>query len=163
MHTVLNEESTIRTILRDTEFLINNSGRAKAFKSWVSSLVAQDDTVKFWCQFIFADCFAYIQLYIAVRCQNWHLRVSALKLMAPLFSAYDRTTYQRLIPHHLAELQKIPENILNCLKKGFTVTITGTKGHAVGLDEAHEMCVNKDLKWPCPVHLLLTSRNTPFS
>ncbi len=45
VHTVLNEESTIRTI-------INNSGRAKAFKSWVSSLVAQDDTVKFWCQFI---------------------------------------------------------------------------------------------------------------
>ena len=144
--TVFNEDCTIHTILRDTEFLIKDSGRAKAFKTWLSTMSASDDTIKFWNQFVFTDCFAYIQLYIAIRCQNWDLRVSALKLMAPLFSAYDRTTYQRLIPHHLAELQKFPETILNSLKQGFTVSITGSKGHAVGLDEAHEMCVNKDLK-----------------
>lgn len=62
--------------------------------------------------------------------------------MAPLFSAFDRTTYQRLIPYHLADLQRYPTN----LQKGFTISINSGKGHAVALDEAHEMCVNKDLK-----------------
>ena len=83
---------------------------------------------------------------MAIRCQNWEMRVSALKLMAPTFKAYDRTTYQKLIPHHLAELQKFPPSIVNKLKQGFTVSISGERGHAVAFDEAHEMCVNKDLK-----------------
>ena len=66
--------------------------------------------------------------------------------MAPLFFAFDRTTYQHLIPYHLGDLQKFPPNILEHLQKGFTVAINGGKGHAVALDEAHEMCVNKDFK-----------------
>ncbi len=74
------------------------------------------------------------------------MRVSALKLMAPTFLAYDRTTYQKLIPHHLAELQKFPPSIMNKLKQGFTVSINGERGRAVAFDEAHEMCINKDMK-----------------
>ena len=60
--------------------------------------------------------------------------------MAPL---HFRTTYQRLIPYHLADIQKLPPEHF---KKAFTISINGGKGHAVALDEAHEMCVNKDLK-----------------
>lgn len=66
--------------------------------------------------------------------------------MAPLFMAFDRTTYQHLIPYHLADLQKFPPDIMNKFKKAFTISIYGGKGHAVSLDEAHEMCINKDLK-----------------
>ena len=112
----------------------------------MKALAEADDTWKFWQGFVFADCFSYIQLHLAIRCQNWNLRVSALKLMAPLFIAYDRTTYQRMIPYHLADLQKFPADILQHLKMAFTVSINGGKGHAVALDEAHEMCINKDLK-----------------
>lgn len=143
---VPDKDSTLRDILKDTEFLVNDSGRGQAFKAWVSAMSDADDTFKFWCQYVFKDCLAYIQLHLAIRCQNWQLRVSALKLMAPLFSAYDRTTYQRLIPHHLADLQKFPAHILDSLKQGFTVSINGGKGHAIAIDEAHEMCVNKDTK-----------------
>ena len=67
-------------------------------------------------------------------------------MMAPLFTAYDKTTYKKLIPNHLADLKKYPPPVLHNLKKGFTVSILGKKGHSVALDEAHEMCVNKDLK-----------------
>ena len=57
------------------------------FSIFIEKVSSKDDTWKFWCQFIFKDCLAYIALYLAIRCKNWKLRVSALKLMAPLFAA----------------------------------------------------------------------------
>ena len=29
---------------------------------------------------------------------------------------------------------------------GFAVSIRGRAGHAIGIDEAHEVCINKDCK-----------------
>lgn len=147
LHDIISDEdTTVRNILNSAEFLLKESGTQQKFKAYLSALAEADDTWKFWQGFVFGDFFAYIQMYLAIRCQDWDLRISALKLMAPLFMAYDRTTYQRLIPYHLADLQKLPPKILQYLKKAFTVSINGGKGHAVALDEAHEMLINKDLK-----------------
>ena len=87
-----------------------------------------DDIWKFWAGFVFRDAYSYISLYLAIRGSN-------------------RDTYERIIPNHLADIRKYPKNILKCFEEGgFTVNISGERWHAVALDEAHEMCVNKDSK-----------------
>lgn len=76
------------------------------FKKFANRMAETDNTWKFWWQFVTQDCLAYVMLHLGIRCSKWNLRVSALKLMVPLFVAYDRKTYQRLIPYHLADIQK---------------------------------------------------------
>ncbi len=140
------QDKTPKELLTTVECLLNDTHQ-KAFQSFIQKSAQTDDTWKFWSQFILQDCLAYVGLFLAIRCQNWNLRVSSLKRMAPLFAAYDRTTYQRLIPNHLADIQTYPAHILQCMQSGgFAVSITGSRGHSVALDEAHEMCINRDMK-----------------
>ena len=134
--------------LSKTQTLLTKMNFEQNFHDFVQKRAEDDDTWRFWKQFAFEDCFAYMSLYLAIRTSNWHLRQSSLKLMAPLFAAFDRTTYQKLIPHHLSDIITCyPDNIKKCLESGaFTVSITGRQWHSVALDECHEMCINKDMK-----------------
>jgi len=67
--------------------------------------------------------------------------------MAPLFTAFDRPNYQQLISQHIVNMLTIPKEILSHLTRGgFTVSIRGRPCHSVGIDEAHEMCINKQCK-----------------
>lgn len=96
------------------------------FQQYMNDLAAQDDTCKLWYKFVMEDCLPYIGLYTAMRSGNWNLRMYSIKQMAALFSAYDRITYQRLIPRHIAELLKAPPEILSCLENGgFVVSLSG--------------------------------------
>lgn len=91
------------------------------------------ETTKFWWQFVFEDCFAYVALHLAMRdglMGQWDLRVAAIKCMAPLFTAFDKTNYQKLIPQHLLDMLTIPKEDLSCLQQGgFTVSILGRPCH----------------------------------
>jgi hypothetical protein len=67
--------------------------------------------------------------------------------MAALFSAFDRPSYQRLLPNHIADIESYPEEVIKAMVAGaFTVKLSNNIGHAIALDEAHEMCVNRDIK-----------------
>ena len=67
--------------------------------------------------------------------------------MVPLFSAFDHKTYQKIIGQHLADVLTMPDNILTMFKQGaFVVSISGREWHSVGIDEAHEMLINKQCK-----------------
>ena len=114
---------------------------------FVAAQAESDDTWRFWSNFVLHDCFCYVGLFLAIRTSNWDLRLSSLKNMAALFSAYDRSCYQKLLPTHIADLQSYPTEVLKCFSAGgFTVKVKGGLGHAVALDEAHEMCINRDMK-----------------
>ena len=107
----------------------------------MNDLRDKDDTWKFWINFLFNDCQAYVGLYIAICCGMWTLRLASLKKMGPVFTAFDRL---KILPHEVASL---PNVVRQCLSRGgFVCNIRGTKKRAVALDEAHEMLVNKDIK-----------------
>ena len=117
------------------------------FMKFVDDMAKKDDTWKFWHGFVFHDCLAYVGLYVAIRGGRWGLRMAALKEMCPLFTAYDRVNYLKILPQHFAALQSLPDEVKGCLEKGgFVCSLKGLKMHSVALDEAHEMCVNKDIK-----------------
>ena len=117
------------------------------FMNFVHKMAEKDAVWNLWVNFVFTNCHCYLTLYLAIRSCNWKLRLSSLNQMAPLFAAFDRDTYKRIIPRHLADLKQCPINELQCLEVGgFTVSITGKRYHSVALDEAHEMCINKNMK-----------------
>ena len=70
------------------------------------------------------------------------MTLSAIKKMAPQCFAFDQNVCMEIMSHHLAQVSQIPSDILECLKRGFTVSITGSAWSNVALDEAHKMLIN---------------------
>ena len=117
------------------------------FTQFMNTEMEKDETFKFWGEFVFKDCFAYVSLYLAIRSGNWNLRIAGIKSMSALFTAYDRQKYQKLVPQHIVDLLTIPNDVLSHLEQGgFTISLKGRPCHSVGVDESHEMCINKDCK-----------------
>ena len=92
------------------------------FKDYMEKLSSQNDTLRFWYQFVSVDCFAYIHvhvaLFISLRYRNWELRTGSIKMLAAIFFAFDRSIYQELITQHLKEVLLMPDHILHHLQRG---------------------------------------------
>ena len=117
------------------------------FFKFMKENMEKDEMLKFWGQFVLQDCYAYVALFLAVRSGNWKLRIAAIKSMAALFTAFDRQKYQKLIPQHLVDIMTVPSEVISNFESGeFTVSLLGRPCHSIGIDEAHEMCINKDCK-----------------
>ena len=54
--------------------------------------------------FVKSTCFSYIALFCAIRSGNWDLRLAGIKSIIPVFTAFDRPTYRKELPQHLADL-----------------------------------------------------------
>ena len=144
----LNQQNiTPHNLLLTIQALVTDALALEDFNNFLTTQAKADDTWHLWSNFVLKDCFSYVCLFIAIRTSSWDLRNSSLKNMAPLFSADDRPCYQKLIPSHIADIECYDSQIVECFKKGgFTVKVKGGLGHAIALDEAHEMCVNRDMK-----------------
>ena len=83
----------------------------------------KDPNWKFWNDFVSLNAFA---LFASIRSGNWNLRLASIKLMAPIFSAFDRPTYRKLLPQHLADCLLLPSEIQEQFTQGrFVLSITG--------------------------------------
>ena len=132
----------------NTVFNTTLSNFSAGFHSFVETLCSHQQTCQFWYEDITINSLVYMALFIAIRNGDWVLRMTAIKLMAAVFSAFDHPIYQRLVPQHFTDLLCFLAPILQHLQKGaISVHLTKSRGHAVGLDEAHEMKINKDAKF----------------
>ena len=64
-----------------------------------------------------------------------------------------------MLPEHIVDIDSFPKEMIHSFTAGgFTVKVTKELNHAVDLDEAHEMCINRDLKMavvrPTQVYLI---------
>ena len=137
------------------------------FQKFIQKMARTDDTWRFWVQFVFEDAMAYVSLFLVIRSGNWELRVASMKSMAAIFTAFDHTTYQKLITHHLEDIATMLAPILAMFRQGaFVVSITGRPWHSVGIDEAHEMLINKDCKpsviHPLPDYITRIAQHLPY-
>ena len=143
----LHKDTTSHELLLAVQRSIAKALALDEFTKLVAKQAEVDGTWHLWSNLVLKDCFSYVGLLLAIRMSNWDLRVASLKGMAPLFAAYDRPCYQKLIPNHLADIECYDDQILQCFRAGgFTAKVKGGLGHAIALDEAHEMCINRDLK-----------------
>ena len=139
----------------------------ETFTAFMENATKLQDTIKFWYSFLFEDCFPYLSLFIAIRYRNWDMHTGSIKNLAAMYRAFDRPTYQELIPRHLHDLAKLPDCILSKLREGgFAMRLSSTDWHGVALDECHEMEINKDAKLavvrPTPDKMQFTSNYLPF-
>ena len=68
---------------------------------------------------------AYVMFFLAMRSGNWPLRMANIKLMVPLFSAFDHNTYQKIIGQHIVDMLNKSHNILTMFKQGVFVLEVG--------------------------------------
>ena len=93
---------------------------------------------------VFKDCMPYVSLFIAIRGDKWNLRMAALRQQT---TAFDHPIYQKFITNHIQDVLQMPEELFKT--GGFTVSISGRVSisghvfHSVGLEESHDMLINK--------------------
>ena len=123
------------------------SSHKKKFTEYIQTMARTDKTWQLWVQFVFQDAMAYVNLFLALRSGKWDVRVASIKSMVALFSAYDHHTYQKIIAQHLADIKRFPKGIIGMFRQGaFVVNVKGRQWHAIALDEAHEMLINRKCK-----------------
>ena len=78
---------------------------------------------------IFQDAMAYIGLFLSIRSGDWSLQMASVKKMAPLFTAFDHLTYQKLISQHIADVITLSLVVLTMFQQGaFVVSMLEDHG-----------------------------------
>ncbi|CAC5375415.1 unnamed protein product [Mytilus coruscus] len=117
------------------------------FRNLCCRLSEQNENWKFWHDFIHYHGFIYVSYFLSIRSGNWHLRNYCLKHVAKTAQITDCKFYSRLLPFHIADLKSFPKSTIEHFEEGgWVVNILGRNMHSQGLDEAHESCINREVK-----------------
>ena len=101
-------------------FQESTCGLEDEFRSFIDKMSSADEVLE---QICFWRLYA-IHCFIAIKSENWHLKMAALIQMAANFTAFDHPIYQKLITNHIQDVLHMPCELLECLKTGgFTVSI----------------------------------------
>ncbi|CAC5420144.1 unnamed protein product [Mytilus coruscus] len=120
------------------------------FRNLCCRLSEQNENWKFWHDFIHYHGFIYVSYFLSIRSGNWHLRNYCLKHVAKTAQITDCKFYSRLLPFHIADLKSFPKSTIEHFEEGgWVVNILGRNMHSQGLDEAHESCINREVKMQC--------------
>ena len=98
------ETSKLTNNIASFKALFSESKFFDKLKNFVDDLSLKDPTWKLWSQFVFKDALAYIALFLAIQSGDWDLKMASVKLMAPIFSAYDHSNYSKLIARHISDV-----------------------------------------------------------
>ena len=143
----MNKKTVFREMQTETSALCSKLKLFEMYSIFYDKMAKSDDTWKFWNIFTDNVMLPYLMLWFGICFANWELRVAAIKLIAPISHALDRTSYLRILPRHIADIQYLPPSILNHFKSGgFVVNLSGKPFSVVAFDESHEMLTNKDIK-----------------
>ena len=106
---LLTDDDELQSLRNDIQRAIPTGLCYSDFHLFMKQLGEKQDTIRFWFQYITVDVISYFSLFIAIRYRNWHLRNGSIKLLAPIFSAFDRPIYQSLIPRHIYDVLCVKE------------------------------------------------------
>ena len=131
----------------ETSALLSTLDLFKRYSVFYEKMAKTDDTSTFWNLFTDNVMLPHVMLWYGMRFANWDLRVAAIKLIAPISHALDRTSYLTILSRHIATVYCTPAPILIHFKSGgFVVNLSGKAFSSVAFDESHEMLINKDIK-----------------
>lgn len=136
--------SPLEKIQKQMKFFQNFSFE---YEELLEQLCAENENWRFWNTFLSKHCFTYISYFLALRSGNWELRNLCIKEVTKITQITESKYYARLLPYHIADLKNFTAGIIKKFEEGaFVVNISGRNIHSQGLDEAHESCINREVK-----------------
>ena len=94
---------------------------------------------KLWALFLLEDNPAYPALRAALRMEDFKLRLTAIRRIAPVFCGYGKDRYQWLVSVHLADMARMAEDDFKTLPYLLSISLGGDAFARVGLDEKQEV------------------------
>ncbi len=71
----IRNESDLETFRESATAIVQtNTEHYSGFTKFLDDLAEKQDTIQFWYDYLFQDCFPYLSLFTAVRYRNWDMR-----------------------------------------------------------------------------------------
>jgi hypothetical protein len=127
-----------------------NSSFLSLFYDFVEEYSANNETFKFWSDFLFSFMPVLREILRGDRESNWNLHISGIRAALPLFFAFNKVNYARWGSVYYQDCLNLkiqfPIIYKEFVNGHFSVQQTNRSFSSVALDQALEQCYNKPAK-----------------